>query len=108
MANNRMVLVCSICSPEGWQYKSPGVFVLAKYYPNTGYYPTRGTDEMSKWFDEHRHAVNLGYPDPFTKEEATAGPDCLFRLEYECPDGNDGSGLFKTIAAKIKGAEDHG
>lgn len=47
MANNRMFMVCSLCKDK---------YVLAKYYPSTGYYCKHNTNEtLDAFFDEHRH-----------------------------------------------------
>lgn len=87
MANNRIVLVCTVCYPEPgeWKYHPPGCFVLAKYYPSTGYYSANGftQDKIDRWFDDHRHFEALGYNDPITKQEATYTVDHRIRMEYE-------------------------
>jgi hypothetical protein len=73
MANNRMVLVCSICAPGEWKY-GPEIFVIAKFYPSTSWYSNGiAADNITAWFSDHRHDDSLMYG----KHQ--------FRLEYEVP-----------------------
>jgi len=47
MANNRMFMVCSLCKDK---------YVIAKYYPSTGYYAKHDTNEtLDDFFEVHRH-----------------------------------------------------
>lgn len=70
MANNRLVLICTICNPsEDWDY-GVNTCVMAKYYPSTGYYTDKGKlNAFSVFLEHHLHP----------------GEDYPFRLEYEVP-----------------------
>lgn len=59
MANNRLLLICETCFPQGrgTPYdNTDAVFAIAKYYPSTGYYTGRpNNDSFNEWLERHRH-----------------------------------------------------
>lgn len=70
MANNRLILVCEECYPEGRgkAYNDNAEFAFAKYYPATGYYTVReNNDSFNQWLDRHKHDHQ----------------DFLYRMKYE-------------------------
>lgn len=61
MANNRLVLICTVCNPtDEWHYnidtKIDNVFAVAKYFPSTGWYTRRTNNEsFNRWLEFHGH-----------------------------------------------------
>lgn len=86
-----MVLVCNVCNPKDWKYHTPGVLVIAKWYPSAdgktkgsgAYYRNDNGENMGKEFldflEEHEH-LNI----PSEDYTAGAGQENPIRLEYEC------------------------
>jgi hypothetical protein len=59
MANNRIHVVCEVCKAAG---EAKDALLIAKYYPNTGWYrKLDGMDELlDKFFETHEHPEHHG------------------------------------------------
>lgn len=70
MANNRMFLRCHCGS----------LYMLAKGYPSTGYYPpTTSTEALTDWLGEHNECST-------DRDDYAGGLPTYFRIVYELSD----------------------
>ena len=59
MANNRIHIVCNVCKAAGAEFDA---ILIAKYYPNTGWYrKLDGMDaRLDAFFEAHNHPEEHG------------------------------------------------
>jgi hypothetical protein len=83
MANNRMILLCNVCVPEGkeWKYSDKGVLSIAKWHPQCSYAPIISKEVIDNFLEKHSHPEV-----PSEYYTAGAGQNNPVRLEYESID----------------------
>jgi hypothetical protein len=63
MANNRLYLICTTCRKNGPRdIRDSAVFMVAKYYPSTGWFPYKDewAAKLEKWLAAHSHETQWG------------------------------------------------